>query len=35
VKQASLSDGISFDAGTFEQDRRPSAEVNVCRRQIF
>jgi hypothetical protein len=34
VKQASLGDGLSFDACTLEQDRLACAEVNVCRRQI-
>ena len=29
VKQASLSDGVSFDACAFEQDGQASAEVDV------
>jgi hypothetical protein len=32
VKQASLSNGVSFDAGAFEQDGVAPAEVNISRR---
>jgi hypothetical protein len=35
VKQASLSDGVSFYAGAFEQDGLAPAEVNVSRREVF
>jgi hypothetical protein len=32
VKQASLSDNVSFDAGAFEQDGVAFAELNVSGR---
>jgi hypothetical protein len=35
VKQASLSDGVSFDACAFEQDGVASAKVDVSWRQII
>lgn len=35
VKQASLSDCVSFDVRAFEQNGLASAEVNVSRRKVF
>ena len=35
MKQASLSNGVSFDACTFEQDFLAPAEVDVCWRYVF